>query len=167
MLRERGRSIVTDSYNRGYSGQPRDDDTNDADYNRGRNDRDAGRPSGGGESAMHSAVYEASVETGRAWGVNPNRALRGMLIQLVVGSVIAGALAFVVTSMINLSNTSPTEVALRVGGVAFFLIGAMTWGQLMVAALMKRTLLGCLVWLILTGVLLWMLNAFVFHFASM
>lgn len=167
---------MSGDYKKGYSGQPRDESTNEAEYWQGRNDRAEGRPEGGGPSAMGGAAYADSVEARQRWDANPGKQLRSMLFRVArwtVGAGLIGAgVAFVFTTWLDPRRdrgtvyppVEPVAVAVLFAGVAFFLIGALTWSQLLGFTIGgKSTLGGCLVWLALTAVLGLMLWTFVFH----
>jgi hypothetical protein len=110
-----------------------DEGGDSAQFQRGRNDRAAGLPFGGGPSALHTAVYDDSVAAGGRWGENPGKELRRMLFRVARYTIVAGAVGFGVALLAGPNwFKSPVVTALQWGGVVFFLISVLpgpSWSE--------------------------------------
>jgi hypothetical protein len=85
---------VSDDYRKGYSGQAKDSDTSEGEYQRGVDDRRAGRAASGMGAMDLSDVSAGSIVVARQWARNPNKTLREMILSLIVFSVGLGLIGF-------------------------------------------------------------------------
>jgi hypothetical protein len=142
-------------------------DTDEAEWQRGRRDRDAGLPPSGGRVMDTSKMEELSAIVGNEWAQRPDWTLFKMLYSLVFFSALWGAIAAAVSWPIHAwlwgglyTSNAPNLLSslnwgLKIGGFFFFLGGVLTVGQIMGSMTRRFTLLGLLAFFALTGTLVY------------
>jgi hypothetical protein len=77
-------------YDKGYRGAPKDENTNESEYQRGRFDSSVGNPNESEQRGMDlSGVREAAAQTSQQWAKDPDATLKSML-KVIVGSTVIG-----------------------------------------------------------------------------
>jgi hypothetical protein len=158
---------MSEDYARGYSGQARNADTDEGEYRRGMEDREAGLArSGRGGMDLSRATSEAAVIADR-WVERPDWTLYRMLLSWVMISGVIGAIAAAVSWPIHAwlwgglyTTDAPNLLSslnwgLKIGGFVFFLTGVMTVGQLLGNLIRRFTLFGLLALFGVIGILIY------------
>jgi hypothetical protein len=150
---------MSDDYLRGWQGAAPGIEPDMAEYDRGRNDRLAGR-------SAHPAgdltpMYEKAIEVGRFYQQDPYGTLNKMLLFLAGATVFGGVVGYGLATILGPAWTpSPTAWAIQFGAVTFWLGGVWVWSLLTGVMRHTRTRRGVFVWLGLTLVLGYMLWSF-------
>ena len=148
-------------YDRGYQGLGRTEDTNDLEYSRGEQDREAEDRAQGGGSMDRVRGRWANV--GALWVEDPHGTLASMIKVLTGFTIVGGVIGIVLGAVLGdaWTKTGPLTWGVNFAYVAFWVFGMMTAAGLMGVSLVKPTKRGTLVLLILVVALVYMLWTFV------
>jgi hypothetical protein len=151
-------------YDKGYRGAAKDEDTNEAEYARGQQDRIQGQPMGGaGGGTDLTRLRERSAAVGRAWVEDPKGTLAAMVKVLIGFTIVGGVIGTVLGLILGdaWTKTGALTWGVNFAYVAFWFDSLITASWLIAVAFYKPTRRGLLVLLILLAALIYMAWTFV------